>query len=96
MAKPNHPRDAEHIDLDDENDHPWKHKISGKELAEVFAESPFYVRNIKNRTGKWRMIGRTRAGRAIVCAILYDPIRRAVIPITARVCEPEEVKKWQI
>jgi uncharacterized DUF497 family protein len=90
-----HPGHADWLEIDEENEeHVTAHGISPAELMQVFDGDPLWARNKKGRAGLWLMIGRTRGGRAIVAAVVYDQHRQSVRPITARDCERHEVARW--
>jgi uncharacterized DUF497 family protein len=89
------PTDAEFLDIDERNElHITNKGVSVNELEQVFENYPRWVPNKKGRTGTYLMVGRTNGGRAIIAAVIYDEIRRAVRPVTSRQCKDHEVKKW--
>lgn len=89
------PDDAEWIEIDDRNEeHLAAHQVTAAEVAQVWLNGPVWARNVKGRTGTWRMVGKTDGGRPIVAAVVFDEVRLSLRPITARTCEPEEVVRW--
>lgn len=89
------PADAEFLEFDEGNEeHATAKGVSVDELQQVFENRPRWLPNKKGRTATYLMVGRTKGGRPIVAAVIYDEIRRTVRPITSRRCEDHEVKKW--
>lgn len=92
-----HPSDADWVEFDEHNEeHLWGHRVTATEVWEVFDDDPLWAKNKKNVSGAWLMIGRTRGGRPLVVAVVYDEARGCVRPVTARTCEREEVAKWSV
>jgi uncharacterized DUF497 family protein len=92
------PYDAEFIDFGDEDNelHITNKKVSLVELEQVFyGDCRFVANKGQGRTAPYLMIGRTNANRPITAAVLYDEIRLAVIPISARKSEDWEINKWK-
>lgn len=92
-----HPENAELLEFDGANEaHLARHRVSPTEVLQVFNADPLWAPNVKGRTADWLMIGRTRGGRALVVAVLYDEMRAVLRPITARTCDEDEVSKWSV
>lgn len=92
-----HPEDAEFVEFDDANEPKLLlGGVSAAEVTQVFQNDPMWAANLKGRTAEWRMIGRTTGGRPLVVGVIYDEIRAAVRPITARTCDKDEVSKWSV
>ena len=92
-----HPEDAELVEFDDANEaHLAAHRVSPAEVVQVFNADPLWAANVKGRTADWLMIGRTRAGRALVVAVIFDEARSVLRPVTARSCDEREVSKWSV
>ena len=92
------PEDAEFIDFGDEENevHITNKGVSVVELDQVFCGDRRFVPNKgQGRTAPYLMIGRTKGNRPITAAVLYDEIRLAVIPISARESEDWEISKWR-
>ncbi|GBE65179.1 hypothetical protein MFM001_16410 [Mycobacterium sp. MFM001] len=92
------PEDAEFIDFGDEDNqmHITNKGVSLVELEQVFFDERRFVPNKKpGRNAPFLMVGRTKANRPITAAVLYDEIRLAVIPISARNSEDWEINKWK-
>jgi uncharacterized DUF497 family protein len=91
-----HPSDAEFLEFDDRNEtHLAERGVAAVEVQQVFFNDPLWAENLKGRTGTWLMIG-TNGGRPMLIAVVYDEIRRALRPVTARTCDPDEVTKWDV
>ena len=80
-----HPRDAELFDWDEENEtelerseHPIKHW----EAEEVFENRPLWVRNKREGSGDYKMIGRTNGGRALTIVVTANEVNRSIRAIT--------------
>ncbi len=92
-----HPEDAELVEFDDDNEaHLATHHVSPAEVVQVFNADPLWAPNVRGRTAEWLMIGRTRGGRPLVAAVIYDEVRAVLRPITARTCDGDEVSKWTV
>lgn|SRR5437763_5448211 len=87
------PEDAEAFDWDDDDDErgntahlaesrPGRPGIRTWEAEEVFHNGCVFVPNKKNRSGDWKMIGRTDCGRALTLVLHYDAGRRRIRVIT--------------
>ena len=92
-----HPEDAEFLEFDEANEtHLAIRDVIPTEVMQVFLGDPLWAPNVKGRTADWLMIGRTDGGRPLVVAVIYDEVRSALRPITARTCDKDEVSKWSI
>jgi len=78
------PYDAEWIEWDDGNlAEVAAHRISDMEVEQVFDGGPLFLRNKRQGSGDYKMVGRTRGGRALVVIVRWFPDRRTLRPITA-------------
>lgn len=85
----------EWIEFDDENTaHLARHGVSPLEARQVLEDPAVWRRNKKHETGEWLVVGRTRSGRPLLVVVIWAEVRRSVRPITARRCEPDEVRRW--
>lgn len=66
------------------------------EAHQVFLGDPLRAPNLEGRTAQWLMIGRTDGGRPLVVMVNYDEVRAALLPITARTYDKDEVLKWAL
>jgi uncharacterized DUF497 family protein len=92
------PEDAEFVDFGDEDNevHITNKGVSLVELEQVFNGNRRFVPNRGlGRSASYLMVGRTKANKPITAAVLYDEIRLAVIPISARKSEDWEITKWR-
>ena len=96
MPTGNHPIYSEWIDLNDETGHLGDHGVTLAEIAQVYENSPDFIRNINKYPGTWLMIGRTNGNRAVICSIKFDRKYRSIRPLNARFCEEKEITKWNI
>ncbi len=61
-----HPRDAEGFEWDEANeDELWDHRIRPWEVEEVFWNRPEWVRNKREGSGDYKMVGRTNGGEGL-------------------------------
>lgn len=91
-----HPRDAEDLDIDDENEaHLAEHAITPAEVAQVFGDQPVFVRNKRGLTAAWLMLGDTAGGRALTVAVLLQEAQRRLRPITGWDSTSGELTRWR-
>jgi uncharacterized DUF497 family protein len=65
-----HPAQAEGFEWDDANvAHLAAHGIRPEEVEEVWLNGPVWVPNRRGRSGDWKMIGWTDAGRALTVVL---------------------------
>lgn len=78
-----HPSEAECWGWDEGNEEELAaHRILPEEVEDVWWEGPIWVPNIKHRSGDWKMIGLTGAGRRLTIVVRYYEDRRLLRPIT--------------
>jgi hypothetical protein len=70
------------------------HAIADRDVEDVYAGGPVWVPNRKLRSGDWKMVGRTRTGRAITVIVAWNEIRRSLRPITGWDCTPGERTRY--
>lgn len=76
--------DPEAIEWDEDNEtHATRHGVSVREIVQVFANTPDYQRNRKQRAGDYMATGYTDGGRRVRVAFVWDEGRRTVRPIAA-------------
>lgn len=91
-----HPRDADDLDFDDENEtHLARHAITPVEANEVFEGRPVFVPNRKQLTAAWLMLGDTAGGRALTIAVLVLDAQRRLRPITGWDSTSGELTRWR-
>ena len=77
------PWDAEGFEWDEENEGElWDHKIRPCEVEQVFWNRPVWVRNKKEGSGDYKMIGRTNGGRRLTIVVETKEVTRMLRPIT--------------
>ncbi len=70
------------------------HRISTVDVEEVFWSNPIWFRNRRNRSGDWKMLGRTGGGRVLTIVCAWEEDRRALRPITGWDATDAERKKY--
>jgi len=68
--------------------------VSAWEVEEVFWQSPVRLRNKRHRSGDWKMVGRTRAGRSLTVVVTLDARRAVLRPITGWDATAGEVTRY--
>jgi len=77
------PRNAESIEWDDGNESELAaHRIYPREVEQLWWNGPTVLPNRKNRSGNFKLVGRTDSGRALTVIVSYDSTRRCLRPIT--------------
>jgi uncharacterized DUF497 family protein len=78
------PWGAEGFEWDEENESElWDpHRILPWEVEEVFWNEPVWVRNKKEGSGDYKMIGRTNGGRRLTIVVETKEVTRMLRPIT--------------
>jgi len=77
------PRDAEVWEWDEHNEAELTlHHVHAEEVEQVFESRPTVLPNRRGRSGNFKLVGRSEAGRALTIIVSYDPIRRSLRPIT--------------
>ena len=78
-----HPSEAHAYEWDEGNeDELARHRIDEAEVMQVFDGSPVWVPNRKHRSGDWKMMGLTTAGRRLTIVLRWYEDRRTVRAIT--------------
>lgn len=94
MPRP-HPRSAEAWEWDEANEEELaRHQIVVREVYEVWANGPEWVRNKRGKSGDHKMVGYTEAGRALAIVVRYHPDRRLNRAITGWDAAPGERKRY--
>jgi uncharacterized DUF497 family protein len=90
-----HPRYAEAWDWDENNEAELaRHRISVREVYEVWADGPEWVRNKLGGSGDHKMIGLTDGGRALSIVVKDYPDRRLNRAITGWDATEGERKRY--
>lgn len=80
-----HPRDAEVFDWDEGNEAELetpRHPIKPWEVEEVFQNGPLWVRNKREGSGDYKMIGETDGGRLLTVVVTTNDANNSIRPIT--------------
>ena len=78
-----HPRQAATFEWDAANeDELARHRLMPREVVDVFDSEPVWLRNKRQGSGNWRMVGRTAGGRVLTVIVLYRAETRTLRPIT--------------
>lgn len=91
-----HPSEAENIEWDEGNEPKLaSHRISSLEVEDMLYQSPTWIRNLgPNRTGNFKVVGKTSAGRAITVIFEWKERTRTLRPITGRESNKDERTKY--
>jgi uncharacterized DUF497 family protein len=77
------PDDAEHWEWDDGNERELAaHGVAPVEVEEVWERGGPIMKNKKGGSAGWKMVGRTRGGRALSIYFNYDPVRLSIRTVT--------------
>lgn len=78
-----HPSQAEEFEWDEGNERELAaHRIRPEEVEEVYCDHPIFMRNKQGRSGDWKMVGYTDAGRALTIIVLVKDAGRILRAIT--------------
>jgi uncharacterized DUF497 family protein len=79
-----HPSFAEHIEWDEGNEPKLaSHRISTEEVEDLLYQSPRWLQNPgEGRSGHFKVVGITSAGRALTIIFEWKEITRSLRPIT--------------
>jgi uncharacterized DUF497 family protein len=79
-----HPRDAEGFEWDEGNeDELWDpHRILPWEVEDVFWNRPVWVKNKKEGSGDYKMVGATNGRRMLTIVVEVKAAKRLLRPIT--------------
>ena len=91
-----HPDDADDLDFDEVNlDHLATHRITPRDVLEVWSDGPVYVPNKKGLAATHLMLGDTSGGRALTIAVVTDTRRHLLRPITGWDSTTGELTRWR-
>ncbi len=78
-----HPGLAEEFEWEEGNERELAaHHVRPSEVEAVFLNGPIGMRNKQGRSGDWKMVGFTDAGRALTLIVLVKDAGRVLRPIT--------------
>lgn len=79
-----HPSQAETFEWDAANERELtRHRITPREVIDVFESGPVWLRNKRQASGNWRMVGRTGGGRVLTVIVLYRSETRTLRQLPA-------------
>lgn len=89
------PRGAETIEWDDGNESELAaHGIYPNEVEQLWRNGPTVLPNRKDRSGDFKLVGRTDGGRSLSVIVNYNSTRRCLRPITGWDCTLGEMTKY--
>jgi hypothetical protein len=94
------PEDAEGYDWDDYDDergnvqHLAPHGITPDEAEEVHVNGGVFVPNARGKSGDWKLVGKTDAGRALTLVLSYEEDRRLIRFFTGWECTQNERTRY--
>ena len=92
-----HPSEAEGFEWDDANQGElWGggHRIRPHEVEDVFWNYPVWVPDEKDKSGDYKMIGRTDGGRKLTLVVEVKTITRQLRPITGWNSTRDELSRY--
>jgi hypothetical protein len=91
-----HPDETEYWDWTDFDDDKFgRRSIGPTQIVQVWENGAVFVRNREDRAGNWQMLGVDNGGRRLTIAVVYDPVRRTLKPISGWRSKPDEEAKYE-
>jgi uncharacterized DUF497 family protein len=92
---PPDPTDAEILEWDEGNEaHLARHQITLFDVEDVLDTAVVWVPDMRTAPDRWKVVGYDRGGRALTIVCAYDPVRRALRPVTGWTTTAGERSKY--